>query len=172
MVSPEYYVHVSTEIPVELVKEWAMKGIIVSANKPFATAKADLQQFEVLDSLVYLDCASKFAGLSPQGENLVLVDNPGNLTELEICITKSIGNSSVRRFLVFDSLTTLLIYNKEKELTMFAHKLGLRLKSIRMTTFFLMVEQETTKEMLKFLSTIVDKIVHLCVNKEGEVFIE
>lgn len=55
---------------------------------------------------------------------------------------------------------------------MFAHKLGVRLKSIRMTAFFLMVEQETTKEMLRFLSTIADKIVHLCVNKEGEVFIE
>lgn len=82
IVPPEYYVYVSTEIPVELVKEWDMAGIVVSANKPFATAKADLQQFEVLDSLVYLDCASKFAGLSPQGENLVLVDNPGNLTEL------------------------------------------------------------------------------------------
>ena len=136
IVPPEDYVYISNEIPVELVKEWEMEGIIVSANKPFATAKVNLQQREILDSLVYLDCASKFAGLSPQGENLVLVDNPGNLVELEICITRCIRNPSVRRFLVFDSLTTLLIYNKSEDLTRFAHKLGMRLKSQSITAFF------------------------------------
>ena len=35
-----------------------------------------------------------------------------------------------------------------------------------------MVEMETTKEMLRFLSSIADKIVHMCVNKEGEVLVE
>lgn len=171
IIQPESYVHISNEIPVELVKEWGMKGIIVSANKPFMTVKEQLQKLNILDSLKYLDCASTIAGANPHGENLVLINNPANLTELQICILKNIVNFSEREFLIFDSLTTLLIYNKEKDLTAFAHRLGLTLKSVRITTFFLMVEMETSKEMLKFLSTIADKTVHLCINKKGEVFV-
>ncbi len=176
IIQPESYVHISNEIPVELVKEWGMKGIIVSANKPFMTVKEHLQKLNVLSSLKYLDCASTIAGANPQNENLFLINNPADLTSLGICIHKCVANVSERacaerEFLIFDSLTTLLIYNKEKDLTAFAHQLGLTLKSIRITTFFLMVEMESTKEMLKFLSTIADKTAHLIVNKKGEVLV-
>lgn len=172
IIQPESYVHISNEIPVELVKEWGMKGIIVSANKPFMIAKENLEKLNVLGSLKYLDCASTIAGANPQAENLFLIHNPADLTSLGICIHKCIPSTSEKEFLIVDSLTTLLIYNKEKDLTAFAHQLGLTLKSIRITTFFLMVEMETTKEMLKFLSTIADKTVHLSVNKKGEVLVE
>ena len=172
LIQPESYVHISNEIPVELVKEWGMKGIIVSANKPFMTVKEQLQKLNILSSLKYLDCASTIAGTNPQAENLFLINNPADLTSLGICIHKCVASTSEREFLVVDSLTTLLIYNKEKDLIAFAHQLGMTLKSIRITTFFLMVEMETTKEMLRFLSTITDKIAHLCVGKEGEVLVE
>ncbi len=172
IIQPESYVHISNEIPVELVKEWGMKGIIVSANKPFMTAKENWQKFDILDSLKYLDCASTIAGANPQDKNLFLINNPADLTSLGICIHKCVASNSEKEFLIVDSLTTLLIYNKEKDLIAFAHQLGMTLKSIKITTFFLMVEMETTKEMLKFLSTIADKIVHLNINKKGEVFIE
>lgn len=170
IIPSESYVYVSDEIPVELVKEWGMEGILVSANKPYMTMKEHLQKNGVLDKLKYLDCASKFVGANPQGENLILLNNPADLVGLTICIRKCIGNFSRKNFLLFDILTTLLIYNTSKNLTMFAHKLGLMLKSKEVTTFFLMVDQENTKEMLMFNSTIADKIVHVGVNKEGEVY--
>jgi hypothetical protein len=170
VIPPEFYVHVSNEIPIELVKEWGMEGIIVSANKPYLIAREFFQQEGILDSLTYLDCASRFAGVNPQGENLILLDNPANLTELDIHITKWLRQLSKRQFLLFDSLTTLLIYNKMENLTRFAHRLAIVLKSSKITTFFLMVDQESTKEVLNFLSTIADRIGHIRVGKEGEVY--
>ncbi len=170
IIPSDLYVHVSNEIPVELVKEWGMDGMIISANKPYLTMKEYLQKNSVLKRLVYLDCASKFVGANPQGENLVLLSSPSNLVELAIHIEKNTRDFSKENFLLFDSLTTLLIYNKTENLTRFAHKLGLKMKAMNITTFFLIVEQETTKEILKFLSTITDKIAHLGVNKKGEVF--
>ena len=170
IIPSDLYVYVSNEIPVELVKEWGMEGTLVSANKPYMTMKTYLEKEGIVNRLKYLDCASKFIGANPEGENLVLLDNPSDLVELTISIIKCTKGSSGNSFLVFDSLTTLLIYNKSEDLTRFAHKMGLMMKSKQITTFFLIVDQETTKEMLKFLSTIADKIVHLDVNKEGEVY--
>ena len=91
IIQPESYVHISNEIPVELVKEWGMKGIIVSANKPFMAAKENWQKFNILSSLKYLDCASTIAGANPQDENLFLINNPADLTSLGICIHKCVG---------------------------------------------------------------------------------
>jgi hypothetical protein len=170
IIPSDLYVYISKEIPIELVKEWGMEGVIVSANKPYMVIKEHFEQNEILDRLIYLDCASKFIGENPKGENLVLLNNPSNLVELSIGITNCIRDFSKGKFLLFDSLTTLLIYNKSEDLTKFAHKLGIMLKSKKITTFFLMVDQETTKEMLKFLSTIADKIAHLRIDKEGEVY--
>ena len=118
-----------------------------------------------------MDCASRLAGASPSGEKLVLINNPANLTELTISIKKSVKILGEKCFLVFDSLTTLLIYSKVKLLTQFAHSLGLMLKANKVTSLFLAVEQETSKEMLSFLSTIADNFVHLSVNEEGDVII-
>ena len=170
IIPSDLYVYISNEIQVELVKEWGMEGMVISANKPYLTMKEYLQKNNVLERLVYLDCASRFVGVNPQGENLVLLSSPSNLVELAIHIEKNTRDFSKENFLLFDSLTTLLIYNKTEDLTRFAHKLGLKMKSMNITTFFLIVDQETTRDMLKFLSTIADKIAHVSVNKKGEVY--
>lgn len=147
-----------------------MEGIVVSANKPYMVARETFQRNGIMDSLTYLDCASRFAGVNPQAENLIVLENPANLTELDIALTKCIRQCSKIDFLLFDSLTTMLIYNKKELFTRFAHRLAIRLKSSKITTFFLMVEQKSMMEVLSFLSTIADKISHLQIDEEGEVY--
>ena len=171
IIPPEFYVQISSEIPLEVVTDWDMVGMLVSANKPYLTVKDNLRFSGILDKLIFVDAASKFSGANPCGEKIVLIDNPANLTELTISIMKNIKNLGKKKFLIFDSLTTLLIYTRLEELTKFAHSLGLMMKTNKVTCLFLVVDQEATKEMLSFLSTIADKYVHLNLNKEGEVII-
>ncbi len=171
VIPPELYVKISSEIPVEIIKDWNMQGVYVSANKPYSTVKDYLLEFGVLEKLVFVDCASKLAGDNPSGAGLVLIDNPADLTGLTININKNIKQFGDKKFLIFDSLTTLLIYTKLKQLTQFAHSLGLSLKASKVTTLFLAVDQEATKEMLRFLSTIADNFVHLTIDQEGDVVV-
>jgi hypothetical protein len=169
VIPPESYVHISSEMPFEMVNEWGMEGIVVSANKPYLTVEESYRNSGILDKIIFVDCASRLAGDNPSGERVVLINNPADLTQLTISIVKIIERFGGRKFLVFDSLTTLLIYSKLDPLTQFAHSLGLIMKTKRVTCFFLAVDQEATKEMLKFLSSIADNYVHLKVNREGEV---
>jgi hypothetical protein len=169
IIPPGSYVQISSEIPVEMVNEWGMEGVFVSANKPYLTIEESFRKFGILDKIIFVDCASRLAGDHPSGERLVLINNPADMTQLAISLAKSIERLGEKKFLVFDSLTTLLIYSKLDPLTQFAHSLGLIMKTKKVTCFFLAVDQEATKEMLKFLSSIADNYVHLKVNKEGEV---
>ena len=169
VISPESYVHISSEMPVEMVNEWGMEGIFVSANKPYLTVEKSFKNSGILEKITFVDCASRLAGENPSGERVVLINNPADLAQLTESITKSIEKLGDKKFLVFDSLTTLIIYSEFSQLTQFAHRLGLIMKTKEVTSFFLAVDQEATKEMLRFLSTIADNYTHLQINKEGEV---
>jgi hypothetical protein len=169
VIPPESYVHISSEMPVEMVNEWGMEGVFVSANKPYLTIEESFRKSGILDKIIFVDCASRLAGDSPSGERVVLINNPADLTQLAISISKITERLGEKKFLIFDSLTTLLIYSKINVLTQFAHSLGLLMKTRRVTCFFLAVDQEATKELLRFLSSIADNYANLKVNAEGEV---
>ncbi len=171
IIQPELYTRISSEMPAEFVNEWGMEGVFVSANKPYLTVEDSFKNLGILEKIIFVDCASRLAGESPSGDRVVLVDNPGDLTQLMISLDKSIELVSQKRFLVFDSLTTLLIYSKVKTLTQFAHSLGVTMKAKKVTCFFLAVDQDATREMLKFLSTLADEFVKVGVNEVGETII-
>ena len=171
IIQPKSYVQISSEIPVEMVNEWGMEGVFVSANKPYLTIEENFRKFGILDKIIFVDCASILAGDNPSGERIVLINNPADLTQLALSLTRSIERLGEKRFLVFDSLTTLLIYSKLGPLTQFTHSLGLMMKTKKVTCFFLAVDQEATKEMLRFLSTIADEFVRVDINEGGEAFV-
>ncbi len=172
IIPPQLYVQISSEMPVEMVKDWDLEGVLVSANKPYLTVEESFKNSGILEKIRFVDCASTIAGVTPSGgERLVVIRSPADLTEITINITKSIDRIAGKRFLIFDSLTTLLIYSKLSVLTQFAHSLGLIMKAKQVTCFFLAVDQEATKEMLSFLSTIADEFVHVSINEGGETIV-
>ncbi len=171
VIQPKSYVQISSEIPVEMVKDWDMEGVFVSANKPYQTVRESFGKLGILDKIVFVDCASRLGGDNPQGERLIVVNNPADLTQLAIHMSKSIDSLGEKRFLVFDSLTTLLIYSKLATVTQFAHNIGLMMKSKKVTCFFLVVEQEATKEMLSYLCTIADEFVKVEIGEGGQTIV-
>ena len=171
VIQPKSYVQISSEIPVEMVQEWDMEGVFVSANKPYLSINESFEKSGILNKIIFVDCASILAGDNPCGDRVVLIKNPADLTGLTISLAKSIERLGEKRFLVFDSLTTLLIYSRVASVTQFAHSLGLIMKAKKVTCFFLAVDQEATKEMLSFLSTIADEFVHVELNEGGQTVV-
>lgn len=158
MISPESYSDASLGICIRLAREFGKQGVFVSVNKPYSTVKEELERSATLDKIVFVDCASRLAGLSPAGEKLVLINNPADLVEISVAISNALERLGTEGFLVFDSPFSLLIYNPEESLTKFVHTLSLRLKSAKFTGIFLGVEQEAVRKMMKFLSMVVDRV--------------
>jgi hypothetical protein len=169
VIQPEVFSLLSLQIVIKMAKELDMEGIYVSANKPYSTVEEELKNSGVLDKIVFVDCASGLAGEHPIGDKVLLIENPADLTNLSIIVSNSIKMLSMRGFLLFDSLSTLLIYTPMETLTKFAHTLGLKLKSSKMTSLLLAVDQEAGKEVVNFLSTIADRILYLTIDEEGKI---
>ena len=72
IIPPKSYVQISSEMTIEMVKDWAMEGVVVSANKPYLTVKDSFRDLGILDKIVFVDCASRLAGPRRQEKRCTL----------------------------------------------------------------------------------------------------
>tara|TARA_Y100000310_G_C20676263_1_gene813256 strand:- start:2453 stop:2977 length:525 start_codon:yes stop_codon:yes gene_type:complete len=83
----------------------------VSLNKTYPAVKENLKNNGVnTDNIVFIDCISKTVmKRPPQAENCYYISSPGALTEISIAISKFLRHGF--NYVIFDSLTSLLVYN-------------------------------------------------------------
>ena len=72
-------------------------------------------------NLFFIDTISKYIGKNEltQSDSIVYIDDPANLTEIGIVTKLGIEKISGEKVLIFDSLTTLSLYNSSKNIARF-----------------------------------------------------
>ena len=133
--------------------------IYVSLNKPFKPLTQKLKAGRVnISKILFVDGISKSAGQNVEADNCICVESAGALTKLSLIVTKAI-NSKKFDGLLFDSLSTLLIYNKKEAVTKFVQSMVNKLRKAKMTGAFTALEGDTEEGLLKDIGLFVDEIV-------------
>ncbi len=95
--------------------------IFITTSKPAEILKDYLHKFKLSeDRFFFIDAVSK--SIDPEekdSENIVYIDSPSNLTELGIAVRVSMENLKGNKLVIFDSLTSLSVYNNNRLLTRF-----------------------------------------------------
>ncbi|MDP6670319.1 MAG: hypothetical protein QGI60_00705 [archaeon] len=87
-------------------------------------------------------------GKEIKGANYHYIDSPRNLTGVIIKLDEIMEKlSNEENYLVLDSITTLLIYNKESSVEKLVHTLSSRMKPWNAHGIFILMEP--TKEQIK-----------------------
>jgi len=143
-----------------LVKAYTKKGasgIFVTINRSGESLVKMLGENKVdCSKLFIIDVISKG---EKKTENISFVDSPQDLTELQAeasDIAEKIPPGN--RFFILDSLSTMLIYNAEKNVEKFVHRFGERLRSQGFQTVFIIMEK-TKPEVMNVLSQFCDKVI-------------
>jgi len=63
--------------------------------------------------------------------------------------------------LIFDSVSDLLVYEKEIKVLMFLHSVTATIKGLGCPALFILHSEDTEKEVIKFLGMMVDKTIRL-----------
>lgn len=117
--------------------------------------------------LVFVDGFSWLVGKS---EETYHVENLGNLTELSIRIASASCDLSGRIFLVFDSISPLLVYNPETPVTKFLQILLARVKDWRGMGIYVVQEGVHSDEFYNTLGYLVDGTFDMKMEEEkGEI---
>jgi len=136
------------------------KVAYISLNELYDTLQSNLKANKVdVDRMIFVDAITRTAQTRIQKtSNCTFVTSPNDLVELSLAITDVLNKGNVDA-LLFDSLSTLLIYEKEKTATKFIHSLIGKIKAVGGDSVLTALEGDANREAIRNLQMFVDEVL-------------
>ena len=155
VISSTKYNAASTKIAKKLSQK---KLCYVTTNKTSASLNENFSKKKVkMENLIFVDAISKSLGTGSKDDQSIHVSSPGALTELSLVIKKVLKHNL--DYLIFDSLTNLLTYNKPETVSKFLSSLSDHIKKSKTKAVFYALDVAEHKSMIQKCGMFVDKIV-------------
>ena len=157
MPSTEY-----NHIILENIKKLSSANIAyVTLNKTSDSLKELFKKNKIkTENIVFIDAISKTIKNVPnQGEGIYYVSSPGALTEISLVIDKFLKHNF--DYLVFDSLTNLLVYTEKAPVAKFVASLVNKVKQSKTKAVFYALSVKEQEALIKESGMFVDKVVEI-----------
>ncbi len=136
--------------------------IIVTTNIPSSLLTKLYTKNDIpMDRIHFIDAITKYSlGKVPAEQlNTTFTSNPGNLTELGIAISEALKKREGDTALIFDSISTLLIYLSSPNISKFMHFITNKIRLLDIRAVYLSAEKGLDPLLLTQISSIVDEVV-------------
>jgi len=163
IVNAKEYLETNMAILKEVTKQENTAGVYVTLNRPYASLIKNLEQNKIkTDNLFFLDCITKTLCAEKEQEKCLFLESPQNLTQLAIAIDEIVKAIPMKnKFLFFDELSTLLIYNQTGTVAKFLHFLTGKMRTLELKGILLSVEKELDPKIAQQSEQSVDKVIDL-----------
>jgi KaiC/GvpD/RAD55 family RecA-like ATPase len=138
-------------------------GIYITVNKPYASLSESFRKAGInLDGVFFVDCVTKMVGgMSKPSDRFLTIESPQFLTEMSIAVSQAMSAlPKGEKYLILDSISSLLIYNSPGTVARFIHFLSGKLREWGARGVFLAVDKEV-ESLLPYVSQFVDKTVQI-----------
>jgi len=164
LVEPTNYSKINYELTRLLINHTQGKGIYITLNRSYKFLEETLKKEKIdVEKIFFIDAISKGTGKTPGfAQNVQYVESPRNLTELSVAIDDSYTKLGDKpKFLIFDSISTLLIYNDISSVERFMHLIIGKLREWKIKGVLLMVKSDEHKGVVNSLSQFCDRILEI-----------
>jgi len=148
------------DVIVDTMKQLSGKSVCyITLNKTFDSLKETFKKNKVnTENLVFIDAITRTIKTSPeQTAGCYFCSSPGALTEISLTLTKIIRHGF--EYLIFDSLTNLLIYQKRAPVAKFVSSLVNKIKESKTKAVFYALSMKEQEALIQETSMFVDKVV-------------
>lgn len=149
------------EIIVNVLKKLNGNICYVTLNKTSDSLRELFKKKKIkTENLVFIDAISKtIKDVPDQGDGVYYVSSPGALTELALVIEKFIRHKF--DYLIFDSLTNLLVYESKAPVSKFVSTLVNKIKQVNTKAVFYALSVKDQETLIKESGMFVDKVLNL-----------
>lgn len=158
-VGAKHYQKTNLEIIRHLINNENIPGVYVTLNKPFETMESILEK-EKIDTkmIIFIDAVTKTAGGKiEKTEKCLFIGAPDNLSDISIAMDQAVrALPSKNKFVFFDSLSTLLIYNDISTVARFIHFLAGKMRVWKVKGIIVSLRKEKDKELINELTQFCD----------------
>lgn len=166
IVPNDIYLDKVTELTKALA-EGHEKTVYVSLNKPYTSLVGLLHKNSIDPNKFYFIDAVTSTVMTPEPtKNCDYVSNPGALTELGLHISKVLTDEKPDATF-FDSLSTLLVYEKGTTVIKFVHALISKLRVLGGKCVLTCLEEDVDSTLIKDLNMFADKVINLGRSGKG-----
>lgn len=140
-----------------LVNEQGIAGVYVALNKPYEIMQRNLESNGIDSRLViFIDATSRTEGSKKVG-NCLYIGSPEKLSDMSVAMDQAVkALPTEEKFLVFDSLNTLTIFNKPATVARFIHFLTGKMREWKIKGIVITLEKETEQALLDELTQFSD----------------
>lgn len=157
-VKPSKYSDVTKDI-FSIMSKSGGYWIYVTINKPFSAIRDSFIKRKIdISGIFFIDMASS-SGVK-KDTNCLYLGDPHDLTSVSIAIDQAIGSMKGEKFIVFDSVNTLLNYNNESVVIRFMHSMTAKMRAEEARAVILSVGK-VDEGMYSQLTQFCDKSVTL-----------
>ena len=134
--------------------------IYVTTNKPYKYLVNLLNEEKIkTENIMFIDCISKqVSGSEDSSEKCVFIDSPQNVTGLSIALNQVITQWGEESTIIFDSLSTLFIYNSEEIIGRFSNFIINKMQLNNISSVFFVLESDMDKKIMSVISSFVDEV--------------
>lgn len=147
------------QVMLDVAKQLSKKNVCyVTLNKTYASLTELFKKKTNLDNIVFIDTISKtFKETPDQTKNVYFASSPGALTEISLTVSKFLKHEF--DYIIFDSITTLMIYQKKAMITRFITGLANKIRASNTKAVFYALKIPEQESTIKEISMSVDKVV-------------
>ncbi|MCK5660651.1 MAG: hypothetical protein KAH86_04765 [Methanosarcinales archaeon] len=164
LTSAANYNRANVELLRYLIHHKKEPGVYITLNKPYTNVKNVLVE-EGIDTrmILFIDAITK-----PSGGDAVdtgecyYIDDLKNLSDMALVIDEALlAIPFDKKFLFFDTLSTLVLYNNTGSVAQFIHFLSGKIRRWNLDAIFLSLEIESDAELLDRLTQFSDKVLKI-----------
>jgi KaiC/GvpD/RAD55 family RecA-like ATPase len=131
----------------------------VTLNRPYkALMESFSQQQAMTERIFFIDAATKEQDQADD-EQVVFVSSSKALTEIVVTI-KKVAEAGEIEWIIFDSLSTLLMYEEPGTVLKFVHSMTSSL-GLEAGMVFTLIKNEASQKLLKDLAMFVDDVIEM-----------
>lgn len=157
------YISVNHEILDYYINKKNNFCIYVTVNRTYKSLMKSFKENNIkTDKMFIIDAITPVTTGIKKSSNAIFIGSPESLTGISIAITSAVKSiPEEKRILFFDSVSTLVVYNKTDSVIKFSHFLVTKMKEWKVAGAIISLGKETDGKILAQLSQFCDKVVEV-----------
>ena len=156
-VNNKVYQKSNLEILKFLVNEQKTPGIYVTLNKPFDVMQRLFKQNKIDDRFViFIDVISKVSK-DKRVKNCLFIESPERLSDISVAMDQAVkALPTKKRFIFFDSINTLQVFNKSGTVARFVYFLSSKIREWKIKGIIISIKKGSDESLINELTQFCD----------------
>ena len=140
--------------------------VYITLNKTASSLESYLSKFGIsTERFTIIDCITKTITDIKDTDRVIYLESPRSLSDLSFILT-GVLKSKDHQYLIFDSLTTLMVYQDKPIVVRFVLNIVNRIRATTCKSILFAVNLKEHKDFLKEISIFVDHVINVRGEKE------